>query len=124
MSEGVFQRLERTVPELFFRHWRLVLVAAWLLYIVVIVSSRWTSIQALGLPDTDDNLRLAQVRALLEGQGWYDLTQHRFDPAHGGANIHWSRLVDLPIAGLILLLKPLRGNGWRWPSRRRSRCCS
>lgn len=109
MSEGVFQRLERTVPELFFRHWRLVLVAAWLLYIVVIVSSRWTSIQALGLPDTDDNLRLAQVRALLEGQGWYDLTQHRFDPAHGGANIHWSRLVDLPIAGLILLLKPLLG---------------
>lgn len=109
MGEGVFQRLERTVPELFFRHWRLVLVAAWLLYIVVIVSSRWTSIQLLGLPDTDDNLRLAQVRALLGGQGWYDLTQHRFDPAHGGANIHWSRLVDLPIAGLILLLKPLLG---------------
>src|SRR3954447_13495280 len=26
-----------------------------------------------------------------------------------GANIHWSRLVDLPIAGLILLLRPVFG---------------
>src|SRR3954447_18982635 len=26
-----------------------------------------------------------------------------------GANIHWSRLVDLPIAGLILLLRPVLG---------------
>ena len=50
---------------------------------------------------------LRQVRALLGGQGWFDLRQHRFDPAHGGANIHWSRLVDLPLAGLILLMKPL-----------------
>ena len=27
-----------------------------------------------------------------------------------GANIHWSRLVDLPIAGLILFLRPLIGS--------------
>jgi hypothetical protein len=66
-------------------------------------------IHAFALGDTDDNLRIAQVRALLGGQGWYDLVQHRFDPVHGGANIHWSRLVDLPIAGLILLLKPVLG---------------
>ena len=45
----------------------------------------------------------------LGGQGWFDLVQHRFDPAHGGGNIHWSRLVDLPIAGIILLVKPLVG---------------
>src|SRR5213075_2470087 len=57
----------------------------------------------------DDNLRMAQVRAWLGGQGWFDLVQHRFDPAHGGGNIHWSRLVDLPIAGIILLLRPLVG---------------
>ena len=48
---------------------------------------------------------MAQVRAWLNGQGWYDLRQYRFDPAFGGANIHWSRIVDLPIAGLILLGK-------------------
>ena len=43
-------------------------------------------------------MRMAQVRALLGGQGWFDLRQHRFDAAQGGANIHWSRLVDLPLA--------------------------
>jgi hypothetical protein len=31
------------------------------------------------------------------------------DPALGGFDIHWSRIVDLPIAGLILLLKPFVG---------------
>ena len=33
-----------------------------------------------------------------------------------GANIHWSRLVDLPIAGLILLLRPVLGGAGaeRW----------
>ena len=74
-----------------------------------IIANRWALIQAFALPDTDDNLRMAQVRALLGGQGWFDLVQHRFDPAHGGGNIHWSRLVDLPIAGIILLMKPLVG---------------
>ena len=103
------ERIGRTVPEMFFRHWRLIIVIAWLGYLVVMLANRSLLIEALALADTDDNLRLAQVRALLGGQGWYDLIQHRFDPAHGGANIHWSRLVDLPIAGLILLLQPLVG---------------
>src|SRR3546814_9878226 len=34
-----------------------------------------------------------------------DLRQYRLNPP-GGFDIHWSRLVDLPIAGLILLFKP------------------
>ena len=49
-----------------------------------------------------------QVRALLHGQGWYDLRDYRMNPPFG-ANIHWSRLVDLPIAGLILGLRPFLG---------------
>ncbi|MFL6724541.1 MAG: AcrB/AcrD/AcrF family protein, partial [Sphingomicrobium sp.] len=109
MTEDRFVALQSRVAEPFFRHWRWMLVVAWLLYVLFIVSNRWGPIQAFALGDTDDNLRLAQVRAWLGGQGWYDLVQHRFDPAHGGANIHWSRLVDLPIAGLILLTKPLVG---------------
>ena len=109
MSDGVFQRLGRDVPALFFRHWRWVLVIAWLLYALFIISARQANITAFALPDTDDNLRMAQVRAWMDGQRWYDLVQHRFDPAHGGANIHWSRFVDLPLAGLILLFKPFLG---------------
>ena len=63
---------------------------------------------ALALGDTDDNMRLMQVRALLDGQGWYDLRNYRLNPP-GGFDIHWSRIVDLPIAGLILLLRPFVG---------------
>ena len=59
-----------------------------------------------------------QVRDLLAGQGWFDLVQHRMDPP-GGALLHWSRLIDAPIAGLILLGN-LFGDGERfaltvWP---------
>ena len=109
MGEGKLDVMLRQAAGPFFRHWRWIVAAAWLLYIAWIIFNRWASIQAFALGDTDDNLRLAEVRALLGGQGWYDLTQHRFDPVHGGANIHWSRLVDLPIAGLILLAKPFVG---------------
>ncbi|MGX7706146.1 hypothetical protein [Methylobacterium sp. Gmos1] len=60
----------------------------------------------LRLPDTDDAMRLVQVRDLLAGQFWFDLSQHR----HAGAPpMHWSRLVDAPIAGLILLARPFAG---------------
>lgn len=67
------------------------------------------SIAVLRYPDPDDVLRLVQVRDLLAGQGWFDLAQHRLDAPGGGVAMHWSRLVDAPLAGLILLLTPLLG---------------
>lgn len=59
--------------------------------------------------DPDDQLRLQQVRDLLAGQGWFDLHQYRIDAAGGGVLMHWSRLVDIPVAGVMLLLRPLFG---------------
>jgi hypothetical protein len=56
---------------------------------------------------TDDAMRLVEVRDLIGGQGWFDLFQHRLDPP--GASMHWSRVIDAPLAALILLLKPLLG---------------
>lgn len=109
MNEDWFAARFDAVADRLNRHWPLILIGAWLLYVIFMIAGRWAFIQAFALPDTDDNLRMAQVRALLGGQGWYDLVQHRFDPAHGGGNIHWSRFVDLPLAGLILLFKPLVG---------------
>ncbi|MBT9371401.1 hypothetical protein [Rhizobium sp. CSW-27] len=53
-------------------------------------------------PLSGDTLRLLQLRDLLAGQGWFDLTQYRLGP-EGGTIIGLSRLVDLPIAGLIRL---------------------
>ena len=90
------------------RYWRWLLFAAWLLFAILMIYDRWGAIQGFALSDTDDNLRIMQVRGLLAGQDWYDLRQYRLDPPFG-ADVHWSRLVDLPIAGLKLALAPLMG---------------
>jgi len=89
-------------------HWKAVTVLAWLLFCAWFVYTRWANILSFGLGDTDDNMRMMQVRALLSGQDWFDLRQYRLNPPFG-ANIHWSRFVDLPLAGLILLLRPFVG---------------
>ena len=96
-AEAAFDHLDR--------HWRWWLLLFWLGIGGFMVYARWVQIQGFSLGDTDDNMRMMQVRALLAGQGWYDLEQHRLV----GSNIHWSRLVDLPIAGLKLLFTPLVG---------------
>lgn len=90
------------------RRWLELTLIAWGLILVWFLWQRWGAIHWLALGDTDDNMRLMQVRALLNGQGWYDLRQYRLNPP-GGFDIHWSRIVDLPIAGLILLLRPFTG---------------
>ena len=56
---------------------------------------------------TDDAMRLVEVRDWIGGQGWFDLFQYRLDPP--GTSMHWSRVVDAPLAALILLLRPLIG---------------
>lgn len=71
----------------------------------------WDTIRHLRVPDTDDAMRLGEVRDLLAGQGWYDNVQYRF-LAPDGVPSHWSRLVDAPIAGLILALTPLLGRAF------------
>src|SRR5262245_52628241 len=57
---------------------------------------------------TDDAMRLVEVRDLIAGQGWYDLIQHRV-MAPEGLPMHWSRLVDAPLAAIILALQPVIG---------------
>ncbi len=59
-------------------------------------------------PDPDDTMRLVQVRDLLGGQGWFDLHQYRLSAPHSPV-MHWSRLVDAPLALAIGLLTPLVG---------------
>jgi hypothetical protein len=90
------------------RRWRWWVLLFWLATSALLLYTRWNAINGFVLNDTDDNLRMMQVRGLLAGQDWYDLRQHRLNPPFG-ADIHWSRLVDLPIAGLKLALAPLFG---------------
>ena len=108
MSERKDQVDVEPILRLLDRHWKWVTVVAWLILCAWFVYNRWSQIHTFDLLDTDDNMRISQVRALLHGQDWYDLRQYRLNPPFG-ANIHWSRLVDLPLAGLILLLRPWLG---------------
>jgi hypothetical protein len=56
--------------------------------------------------DNDSMMRLVEVRDLLSGQSWFDLHQYRMGLA-GGFVMHWSRLVDTPIALIILAFQAL-----------------
>jgi hypothetical protein len=62
-----------------------------------------------GRDDNDSLLRLIEVRDLMAGQGWFDLHQYRMGPP-GGFVMHWSRLVDAPIAAIILLGSAVTGS--------------
>lgn len=84
-------------------------LVVWLLIYATLLSLGWSTITNLEFRDPDDELRLQQVRDLLAGQGWFDLTQYRIDSAAGGVAMHWSRLIDLPIAAIILLARPMLG---------------
>jgi len=115
MLQSKVEQWERRVPDLIERHWKWVVLVVWLGFCAWFIFTRWSDIRFFNLGDTDDNTRIAQVRALLHGQSWFDLRQYRLNPPTG-ANIHWSRLVDLPIAGLILALRPVLGGAGaeRW----------
>jgi len=51
--------------------------------------------------DNDSAMRLVQVRDLLAGQGWFDLTQHRLGDVLP-VEMHWSRMIDGPMIAFIL----------------------
>ena len=87
--------------------WRAALAWAALSLLLLVMNAQ--SIAVWQFPDPDDVMRLVQVRDLLAGQSWFDLSQSRIDAAHGGVPMHWSRLVDLPLALVIAALTPLIG---------------
>ena len=115
MVEGKAGDFEDRALDWLGRNWKFVTMLCWLGFCSWMIFEHWSQIRWFGLGDTDDNMRMMQVRALLHGQGWFDLRNYRMNPPYG-ANIHWSRLVDLPIAGLILGLRPFLGGAGaeRW----------
>lgn len=82
-------------------NWKFIVLMIWMGVSAYYLSLRADAVHWFALGDTDDNMRYAQVRDWLNGQGWFDLRQHHMNPPEG-ANIHWSRIVDLPIAALML----------------------
>jgi hypothetical protein len=93
------------------RRWMALVLLAWAAYAAHALWWNWNGVRWLSLGDTDDNMRLMQVRALLAGQDWYDLRQYRLNPPQG-FDIHWSRIVDLPLAGLILFFRLFTSPSW------------
>jgi hypothetical protein len=75
----------------------LLLSLAWLLVVIQLLAQNWAE-TALTLSDTDDAMRLAQLRDWLGGQGWFDMNQRG---VAGGYESHWSRLIDAGLAGTL-----------------------
>jgi hypothetical protein len=87
------------------------LLAVFALWLVVSCWMAWKARMGIAerlFPDPDDAMRLVQVRDWLAGQSWFDITQYRLNSPAGGP-MHWSRLVDVPIAAVILLARPFFG---------------
>lgn len=99
-----WRQVTRALDGFASREWRWLVAIAWLIISAWYLHLYSSSMYWLSLSDTDDNMRYLQVRDWLNGQSWWDLSQHRMDPPRG-ANIHWSRLVDLPIAALMLFFR-------------------
>lgn len=81
---------------------------AWAATAAVLLADRWPDM-GLRLFDADDAMRLTQVRNFLAGRGWFDLHDGRIDPPTG-YDTHWSRLIDLGLAGLYLAARPFAGS--------------
>lgn len=90
-------RTELQQPFDLLKQWPL--YAVWLALFVFLGWPAWPDPLISGPLGQDDALRLVQVRDLLAGQNWYDLTQHRLQPPIG-LEMHWSRLLDAPMAVL------------------------
>lgn len=77
---------------------RAMVVFIWAAYAAIVAATGFSG--AIDKLSTDDAMRLVEVRDLLAGQGWFDLVQHRLNPPDG-VTMHWSRVIDLPIAALL-----------------------
>jgi hypothetical protein len=77
----------------------LLLGLAWLLVVLQLVAQNWAE-TARTLLDTDDAMRLVQMRDWLGGHGWYDTHFSRVQPP-AGYDSHWSRLIDVGLAGTL-----------------------
>src|SRR3954468_15248284 len=88
----------------------------------ITIRANYNGFDQVFFADNDDAMRMVVVRDFLSGQNWFDHTQYRMNTPFG-ADMHWSRLVDLPIAIIELLARPLVGAaqaelvaGFVWPS--------
>jgi hypothetical protein len=80
------------------------LLLVWLGASLVLLAIAAPLLPGMQAKDPDDFMRLLEVRDWLSGQSWWDVRQHRMLPPQG-ADMHWSRLADLPIAAALLFFR-------------------
>lgn len=90
------------------RHFARLIVGIWLFAAIAIALISRDAILSWKTGDPDDQMRILQVRDWMAGQSWWDITQYRMNAPAGG-DMHWSRLVDVPLAFFIVLLTPVVG---------------
>jgi len=56
----------------------------------------------------DDQLRQVQLRDWIAGQSWFDTVQYRIGEPDSQP-MHWSRLIELPLALMVVALTPVFG---------------
>jgi hypothetical protein len=102
-------------------NWPLV-IGFWLLLAALLIMRSLTLSPTVPLyGDSDDAMRMVTAGELLAGQSWQDHVVTR-DNTPYGASLHWSRLVDAPIAALELVAEPVLADGARdfaarvWPT--------
>ncbi|WDZ76814.1 hypothetical protein PWG15_19865 [Ensifer adhaerens] len=101
------EAISKNAPRRFWSSLRVMVFVYGVPTILVLVARFLTAADYVGR-DNDDVMRLVQVRDLLAGQSWFDLTQARLG-LDGGTLMHWSRLIDLPIAALMSAFRPFVG---------------
>jgi hypothetical protein len=90
------------------------ILIAWLMALAIIaltvVPMIGEAIRDGTLFDNDDATRLVQMREWMAGKSWFDVTERRIDPP-AGMTSHWSRLIELPMAGAIRALSTVTDRG-------------
>ncbi len=88
---------------------RLPLIFIWLAVCAVIIFVSMDQILSGIGWGPDDQLRQVQLRDWLAGQSWFDTTQYRI-ALPDSQPMHWPRLIELPLALVIVVLSPLIGS--------------
>jgi len=104
-------RIIHSIVSMFKPPFRGLTTCVWAYFVLCYIFFPHSSILYGDLPDTDDYTYLNQTLDWLQGQGWFDNVQYRLSPPEG-VRIHFTRIVQLPLALIIMFFKTL-GFPWR-----------
>lgn len=97
-------RLTRRLTAIFKPPFEGLGIVVWLYFVLCFLIHPRSAILQGTFTDPDDYTILTMTIDWLKGQSWFDVIQHRLNPPDGVV-MHYSRLMELPLAGLIQLFR-------------------